>query len=35
MELSDIASGKESKEAFLRRIEKEIQSLVEQYRNSI
>lgn len=35
MELSDIASGKENKEAFLRRIEKEIQSLVEQYRNSI
>ena len=35
MELSDIASGKESKEEFLRRIEKEIQSLVEQYRNSI
>ena len=35
LELSDIASGKESKEAFLRRIEKEIQSLVEQYRNSI
>jgi len=35
LELSDIASGKENKEAFLRRIEKEIQSLVEQYRNSI
>ena len=35
MELSDIASGKESKEEFLRKIEKEIQSLVEQYRNSI
>ena len=35
MELSDIASGKESKEEFLRRVEKEIQSLVEQYRNSI
>ena len=35
MELTDIASGKENKEAFLRRIEKEIQSLVEQYRNSI
>jgi len=35
LELSDIASGKESKEEFLRRIEKEIQSLVEQYRNSI
>ena len=35
MELSDIASGKEGKESFLRRIEKEIQSLVEQYRNSI
>ena len=35
MELLDIASGKESKEAFIRRIEKEIQSLVEQYRNSI
>ena len=35
LELSDIASGKESKEAFLQRIEKEIQSLVEQYRNSI
>ena len=35
LELSDIASGKESKEEFLRKIEKEIQSLVEQYRNSI
>lgn len=35
LELSDIASGKENKEEFLRRIEKEIQSLVEQYRNSI
>ena len=35
LELTDIASGKENKEAFLRRIEKEIQSLVEQYRNSI
>ena len=35
MELSDIASGKASKEEFLRSIEKEIQSLVKQYRNSI
>ena len=35
MELSDIASGKESKEEFLRKIEKEIQSLVKQYRNRI